>query len=139
MRILFLVTLTSYQRFELVIIPSSFLFGQILILIIGLNTIGSETWFIIGIPVLMGLTVSLFIGYFLKRKNMVHEMDQLESLFRVLVLTGGGVLIPLLLAQVFNLFTYYYIFSILSLIFSILGGTMSISCFLLFFYSRPIH
>ncbi|UCG89723.1 MAG: hypothetical protein JSU57_04405 [Candidatus Heimdallarchaeota archaeon] len=133
------MTLTSYQRFELVIIPSSFLFGQILILIIGLNTIGSETWFIIGIPVLMGLTVSLFIGYFLKRKNMVHEMDQLESLFRVLVLTGGGVLIPLLLAQVFNLFTYYYIFSILSLIFSILGGTMSISCFLLFFYSRPIH
>lgn len=133
------MTLTSYQRFELVLIPSSFLFSLILVLIFGLNIIGSETWVIMGIPVLLGFAISIFIGYFLKKRNMVHEITQLESLFRLLVLAGGGVLIPVLLAQVFELLPFSSIFSILSLIFSVLGCTMTISCFLLFWHTRPTH
>jgi len=134
-----LVTLTSYQRFELVLIPSSFLFSLILVLIFGLNIIGSETWVLMGIPVLLGFAISIFIGYFLKKRNMVHEITQLESLFRLLVLAGGGVLIPVLVAQVFELLTFSSIFSILSLIFSVLGCTMTISCFLLFWHTRTTH
>jgi len=133
------VTLTSYQRFELVLIPSSFLFSLILVLIFGLNIIGSETWVLMGIPVLLGFAISIFIGYFLKKRNMVHEITQLESLFRLLVLAGGGVLIPVLVAQVFELLTFSSIFSILSLIFSVLGCTMTISCFLLFWHTRTTH
>ncbi len=133
------MTLTSYQRFELVLIPSSFLFSLILVLIFGLNIIGSETWVLMGIPVLLGFAISIFIGYFLKKRNMVHEITQLESLFRLLVLAGGGVLIPVLVAQVFELLTFSSIFSILSLIFSVLGCTMTISCFLLFWHTRTTH
>lgn len=133
------MSLTSFQRFELVLIPSSFLFSLILVLMFGLTIIGSETWIIMGIPVLLGAIISIVIGYFLNKRNMVHEITQLESLFRLLVLAGGVALIPVLLAQTFKLLTLYSIFSILSLIFSVLGSTMTISCFLLFWYTRSTH
>ncbi len=134
-----MATLTSFQRFELVLIPSSFLFSQILVLIFGLNIIGSETWIIMGIPVLMGSLISIFIGYFLNQRNMVYEVKQLESLFRLLFLAGGGALIPLLLVQILDLLTVYSVFSLLSLIFSVLGGTMTISCFLLLRQTPSTH
>ncbi len=134
-----MATLTSFQRFELVLIPSSFLFSQILVLIFGLNIIGSETWVIMGIPVLMGSLISILIGYFLNQRNMVYEVKHLESFFRLLVLSGGGALIPLLLVQILDLINVYSVFSILSLIFSVLGGTMTISCFLLLRQTQSTH
>lgn len=134
-----LATLTSFQRFELVLIPSSFLFSQILVLLFGFNIIGSKTWVIMGIPVLFGSVISIIIGFFLNQRHMVHEIKHLESLFRLLVVVGGGVLIPLLIAQTLGFLTAYSIFSILSLFFSVLGGTMTISCFILLWYTRPIQ
>lgn len=131
-------TLTSLQRFELVLIPTCFLFSQILVLLFGFNFLGNETWVMMGIPVLLGSLISIIFGYFLNHKKILQEFKQLETLFRILVLSGGGALIPLLLAQNFNLLPLYSIFSILSLIFSTLGGTMTISCFLLFWHTRLI-
>jgi hypothetical protein len=132
-----LVTLTSFQRFELILIPCSFLFSQILVLLFGLNIIGSETWVIMGIPVLFGSLISIVIGVFLYQRQMVHDFKNLESLLRLIVFIGGALLIPLLLAQTLGLFTVYSIFSILSLIFSSLGGIMTISCVILLWHTRP--
>lgn len=134
-----MTTLTPFQRFELALIPISFLFSQILVLLFGLNIIGSETWIIMGIPVLLGSVISIVIGYFLNQRKMIQEAKQLESLFRLLVLAGGGALIPLLLAQILDLLTVFSVFSILALIFSVLGGTMTISCILLFWHTRIIQ
>ncbi|MFX0013505.1 MAG: hypothetical protein ACFFB2_14340 [Promethearchaeota archaeon] len=133
-----MITLTSFQRFELVLIPSSFLFSQILVFIFGFTIIGSETWIIMGIPVLVGLNISLPIGYIFQRKKKITNFKQLESIFRFLVLIGAGGLIPLLIAQYFELLSIYSIFSILSFILSLLGCTMTISCILLLWYSRTI-
>ncbi|MFX1536906.1 MAG: hypothetical protein ACFFDI_22030, partial [Promethearchaeota archaeon] len=55
------------------------------------------------------------------------------------VIIGGGALIPLLLAQNLNFISIYSIFSVLALIFSALGGTMTISCLLLFWQTRLIQ
>lgn len=131
--------LTSLQRFELVLIPTCFLFGQLLVLIFGLNFLGNETWSMMGIPVLLGAGISIIFGLYLNHKNMVQEFKQLETLLRILVIIGGGALIPLLLAQNLNLLSIYSIFSILTLIFSTLGGTISISCLLLFWQTRFIR
>ena len=92
-----------------------------------------------GIPVLLGAGISIIFGLYLNHKNMVQEFKQLETLLRILVIIGGGALIPLLLAQNLNLLSIYSIFSILTLIFSTLGGTISISCLLLFWQTRFIR
>ena len=134
-----MTTLTPFQRFELALIPISFLFSQILVLLFGLNIIGSETWIIMGFPVLLGSAISIVIGYFLNQRKMIQEVKQLESLLRLLVLAGGGALIPLLLAQILDLLTVFSVFSILALIFSVLGGTMTISCIFLFWHTRIIQ
>ncbi|MFW9904485.1 MAG: hypothetical protein ACFFFH_09145 [Candidatus Thorarchaeota archaeon] len=131
--------LTSLQRFELVLIPTCFLFSQFFVLIFGLNLLGNETWMMMGIPVLLGAGISIIFGLYLNHKKFVQEFKQLEILLRTLVIIGGGALIPLLLAQNFNFLSIYSIFSILSLIFSTLGGTMSISCLLLFWQTRFIQ
>jgi hypothetical protein len=134
-----LEALTSLQRFELVLIPTCFLFSQILVLIFGLNFLGNETWVVMGIPVLLGAGISIICGFFLNHRKLLQEFKQLEVVFRILVLAGGGALIPLLLAQNFNLLTINSIFPILSLIFSTLGGTMTISCFFLYWHTRLIQ
>jgi hypothetical protein len=92
-----------------------------------------------GIPVLLGSGISIIFGLYLNHKEVVKEVKQLETLLRVLVIIGGGVLIPLLLVQNLNLLSIYSIFSILALIFSTLGGTISISCLLLLWETRFIH
>ncbi|MFX0207593.1 MAG: hypothetical protein ACFFDT_16520 [Candidatus Hodarchaeota archaeon] len=131
--------LTSLQRFELVLIPTCFLFSQFLVLVFGLNLLGNETWVIMGIPVLLGSGISIIFGLYLNHKELVQEFKQLETLLRILVIIGGGALIPLLLVQNFNLLSLYSTFSILSLIFSTLGGTISTSCLLLFWQARFIQ
>ena len=131
--------LTSLQRFELVLIPMCFIFSQFLVLIFGLNFLGNETWVMMGIPILLGSGLSILFGLYLNHKEMVQEFKQLETLLRILVVIGGGALIPILLAQNFDLLSISSIFSMLSLIFSTLGGTMTISCFLLFWRTRLIQ
>ena len=131
--------LTSLQRFELVLIPTCFLFSQFLVLLFGLNLLGNETWVIMGIPVLLGSGISIIFGLYLNHKELIQEFKQLETLLRILVIIGGGALIPLLLVQNFDLLSIYSTFSILSLIFSTLGGTISISCLLLFWQTRFIQ
>ncbi|MFX1505539.1 MAG: hypothetical protein ACFFDC_05420 [Promethearchaeota archaeon] len=131
--------LTSLQRFELVLIPTCFLFSQFLVLLFGLNLLGNETWIIMGIPVLLGSGISIIFGLYLNHKEFIQEFKQLETLLRILVIIGGGALIPLLLVQNFNLLSIYSTFSILSLIFSTLGGTISVSCLLLFWQTRFIQ
>ena len=131
--------LTSLQRIELVLIPTCFLFSQFLVLIFGLNFLGNETWVMMGIPILLGSGISILFGLYLNHKKMVQKFNQLETLLRILVIIGGAALIPLLLAQNFALLSIYSIFSILSLIFSTLGGTMTISCFILFWQTRFIQ
>lgn len=131
--------LTSLQRFELALIPTCFIFSQILVFIFGLNFLGNETWVMMGIPIFLGSGLSLLFGLYLNHKEFVQEFKQLETLLRSLVIIGGGALIPILLAQNFNLLSVSSIFSILSLIFSTLGGTMSISCFLFFWQTRLIQ
>ena len=131
--------LTALQRFELVLIPTCFIFSQLLVLIFGLNFLGNETWGMMGIPTLFGFGFSILFGLYLNHKEIIQEFKQLETLLRILVILGGGALIPILLVQNFNLLPVNSIFSILSLIFSTLGGTMTISCFLLLRQTRFIH
>jgi hypothetical protein len=131
--------LTLLQRIELVLIPTCFLFSQFLVLIFGLNFLGNETWIMMGIPVLLGSGISLIFGLYLNHKEFIQDFKQLETLLRILVIIGGGALIPLLLAQNFSFISIYSIFSILALIFSTLGGTMTISCLLLFWQTRLIQ
>ncbi|MFX1515656.1 MAG: hypothetical protein ACFFC6_05045 [Promethearchaeota archaeon] len=131
--------LTTLQRLELVLIPTCFIFSQLLVLIFGLNFLGNETWGMMGIPILFGSVFSILFGLYLNHTEIIQEFKQLETLLRILVILGGGALIPILLVQNFNLLPVDSVFSILSLIFSTLGGTMTISCFLLFWQTRFIH
>lgn len=134
-----MATLTSFQRFELILIPICFILSLLLILIFGLTIIGNQTLVIMGIPVLVGSGISIFIGYLLNQRNLIRDFNQLELLLRLLVLGGGGALIPLLLTQLLEIFTGYFIFSVLSLVFSLLGGIMSISCLLFLWRTRSIQ
>lgn len=134
-----MVVLTTLQRFELILIPISFLFSLLLLFIFGISIIGSQTLVIMGIPVLLGSVISIVIGYLLNQRKSIQDFNQLETLFRLLVLGGGGVLIPILLIQLLELFTGYFILSVLSLVFSLLGGLISISCFLLLWRLRSIQ
>ena len=134
-----MVTLTSFQRFELILIPISFILSLLLMLIFSLALIGNQTLNIMGIPVLLGSGISILIGYLLNQRNLIQDFKQLEMLFRLLVLGGSGVLIPLLLTQILEVFTGFFIFSVLSLVFSLLGGIMSISCLLLLWRARSIQ
>ncbi len=131
-----MVILTFFQRFELILIPISFILSLILMLIFGLAIIGNQILDIMGIPVLLGSGISILIGYLLNRRNLIQDFKQLEIMFRLLVLGGGGILIPLLLIQLLEIFSGYFIFSVLSLVFSLLGGIMSISCVLLLWRVR---
>ncbi len=134
-----MVTLTSFQRFELILIPISFILSLLLMLIFSLAIIGNQTLDIMGIPVLLGSGISILIGYLLNQRNLIQDFKQLEILFRLLVLGGGGVLIPLLLTQLLEVLTGYFILSVLSLVFSLLGGIMSISSLLLLWRARSIQ
>jgi hypothetical protein len=125
-----LTDLTSFQRLELILIPIIFLMSLIFILLMGLNIIGSEVWIIMGVPFLLGSIIGSIIVYLVKKQNFLNEFNQLEKLFRILVVGGGLALIPLLIIQILGFFSFNFVFSILALIFSLIGTTMGITCIL---------
>ena len=125
-----LTDLTSFQRLELFLIPIVFLMSLIFILLMGLNIIGSEIWSIMGVPFLLGSIIGGFIVFIVKKKKFINDFNQLEKLFRVLVVVGGLALIPLLIIQILGSFNVNLVFSILALIFSLIGTTMGLTCIL---------
>jgi hypothetical protein len=132
-------TLTYLQQLELAFIPIFFLLSQILIFLFGLTMIGEEKWIFMGIPILSGSTLSIIASFLLNHRRPINEFSQLESFFRILVFGGGGAIIIVLFFQVIGLLTGSLIFTVLSLVFSTLGGLMTISCLLLLYRARPKH
>ncbi len=122
--------LTSFQRLELFLIPIIFLLSLIFILLMGLNIIGIEVWNIMGIPLLFGSIIGSFIVYIVSKHELLYNFNQLEKLFRILVVGGALALIPLLLVQILGFFSFTLIFSILAFMFSLIGTTMGITCIL---------
>lgn len=131
-----LTVITPFQKFELIAIPIVLVFSQIMILLFGITLIGNELLIIMGMPILLGSLISIFIVYLITRKYFISEFSQIERLFRILVLGGGGALIPFLLAQILDLLTEYLIFPILSFIFSLISGIMIISCLYLLYSTQ---
>ncbi|MFX0170961.1 MAG: hypothetical protein ACFE9L_03490 [Candidatus Hodarchaeota archaeon] len=129
-------TLTYFQQLELVLIPTFFLLSQIFIFLFGLTMIGEEMWIFLGIPILSGSILSIFVSFLLNHRNPINEFSQLESFFRILIFGGGGAIIIVLLFQIIGLLAGSLIFTILSLVFSTLGGLMTISCLLLLYRAK---
>lgn len=101
--------------------------------------IGSEVLSIIGIPVLIGLIIGSFFVLIIKKKYFIFDFPFLEKLFRLLVIIGGLILIPLILTQILGYISSNMIFSILALIFSLIGTIMGITCLMLLYHNSLIH
>ncbi len=101
--------------------------------------IGSEVLSIIGIPVLIGLIIGSFFVFIIKTKFFIFDFLFLEKLFRLLVIIGGLILIPLILTQVLGYISSNMIFSILALIFSLIGTIMGITCLMLLYHNSLTH
>ncbi|MHA2278860.1 MAG: hypothetical protein ACXAC2_24030 [Candidatus Kariarchaeaceae archaeon] len=128
--------LSSFQRLELILIPVSFFFSLIFIFLIGLIIIGHETWDIMGVPIILGSIIGIIIVFILKQKKLINSFNQLETLFRILVIIGGVALIPMIIGQMIMNVDINIIFSFLALIFSSLGSIMGITCVLLLYSSN---
>ncbi len=131
--------LTIFQRLELLLIPIFLIFGQFMVIFIVSIFAEEELWPLIVIPMIFGYLFSLIIAYFLHRKQYLQEFKQIEQFFRVLVIIGGILLIPILLAQFLTLMTVFLTFLVLSLIFSLISGLMTISCLVLLYRIRFIR
>jgi hypothetical protein len=134
-----LTDLTSFQRLELILIPSTFLLSLVFIFLLGLNMIGSEVLSIIGIPVLLGLIIGSLFVLIIKTKYFIYDFLSLEKLFRLLVIIGGLILIPLILTQILGYISSNMIFSFLALIFSLIGTIMGITCLMLLYHNSFTH
>lgn len=128
--------LTSFQRLELILIPVTFFFSLIFIFLIGLIIIGHETWDIMGVPIILGSIIGIIVVFILKQKKLIISFNHLETLFRILVIIGGITLIPMIIGQMIMVVDTNIIFSLLTLIFTLLGSIMGITCVLLLHYSR---
>ncbi|MFW9780123.1 MAG: hypothetical protein ACFFE8_14830 [Candidatus Heimdallarchaeota archaeon] len=122
--------LTTFQRFELVIIPLSFSFSELVMLSLASMFLGKEALSLVGIPFLVGVTLSLPIVVVLNRGQWLDSFQRLETLLRFLVMLGGAALVPVLLSQLVISFSGYEVFFFLALIFSALGATITLSCLL---------
>ena len=127
--------LSSFQRLELILIPVTFFFSLIFIFLIGLIIIGHETWDIMGVPIILGSIIGIIVVFILKQKKLISSFNQLETLFRILVIIGGVALIPMIIGQMIMIVDINMIFSFLALIFASLGSIMGITCVLLLYSS----
>ncbi len=127
--------LTSFQRLELILIPVAFFFSMIFIFLIGLIIIGLETWNIMGVPIILGSIIGIIVVFILIKKKLIISFNQLETLFRILVIIGGVALIPMIIGQMVMIIDTNMIFSFLALIFTSLGSIMGITCVLLLYSS----
>ena len=123
--------LTPFQRFELIFIPIIVLLSQVFILLFGLNMIGENIINTMGYPSAFGYLLGGIVVYILDRKKPIRNILQVERIVRSLAVLGALLLIPIILIQNFNIIPILTIFSVLSLIFAILGGILSFFCLLL--------
>ena len=128
MDVILLPSVTTFQKMELILIPTIFLFSQVLILLFGLSIIGEETWIIMGIPMLTGAIFSVIFLILIQKHIKIEEFRQLEVFFRVLTILGGIAIVLILAIQIFLHETGYVIFSLQTLIISVIGYVMSILC-----------
>lgn len=132
-------SLTTFQRFELVIIPISFSLSELFMLSLASMFLGDDALSVLGVPFVVGITVSLPILAILDRGQWFESFQRLETVLRLLVVVGGAALVPVLLSQLVMPFSGYQIFFFLALIFSALGGTITLSCLLVLWRSMSIQ
>jgi hypothetical protein len=125
--------LTIFQSIELVLIPITFVFSQVLVLFFGYSIIGNDIWTIIGIPMGFGVIIALGFSIVLIQNKTLTEFSQLEVLLRWLTIIGGIVLIIIIISQIVVLLPEMTIIPLLSLIISIIGNIMTLMC-TYFFY-----
>ncbi|MFW9853869.1 MAG: hypothetical protein ACFFFG_02370 [Candidatus Thorarchaeota archaeon] len=131
--------LTTFQRFELLIIPLSFLLSEFFMLSLASMFLGKDALSIVGIPFLGGVTLSLPIVAVLNHGQWLDSFQRLETLLRFLVMIGGAALVPVLLSQFVISFSGYEVFFFLALIFSALGATITLSCLLVLWRGLAIE
>ncbi len=122
--------ISAFQKAELILIPLTFLFSQILILLFGLEIIGAETWTLMGIPMLIGGLIATSLIVVINKSLEITEFKHLEQLIRGITIIGGMVFILILGIQIVLQITGILVFSLLSLIISIIGDIMTIECIL---------
>ena len=122
--------ISTFQKMELVLIPITFVFSQFLIILFGLSILGDDTWTLMGIPMGIGGLVATIILIVLNTNTEISEFRHLEVLFRIITIIGGVVFILILGLQIIFQVTGLMIFSLLSLVISIIGDMMTIHCIL---------
>ena len=125
-----LISVTAFQKLELILIPTIFIFSQILILLFGLSILGKEIWIIMGTPMMLGAILSVIASIIILNYFQMVEFRQLEIIFRVLAILGGIAIIFVIIIQIVLADSGYVIFSLQTLIISVIGDIMTILCIL---------
>lgn len=120
--------ISTFQTAELVLIPITFVFSQILIILFGLSIIGEHTWTLMGVPMVVGGLIATSLIIVGNNKVEINEFRQLEIMFRIIAIIGGVLFILILGLQIIFQATGILIFSLLSLVISIIGDMMTIQC-----------
>lgn len=120
--------ITSFQLFELIIIPTTILLSLLFMFVVGASFIGESFLNVMGIPTILGIIISLCIIILLFKQNYIVEFSQIETLFRVLAITGGGLVIPLTFLQLNGLLNIQILISLLTLIFTAISGIFALVC-----------
>ncbi len=120
--------ISTFQTAELVLIPITFVFSQILIILFGLSIIGEHTWTLMGVPMVVGGLIATSLIIVGNNKVEINEFRQLEIMFRIIAIIGGVLFISILGLQIIFQATGILIFSLLSLVISIIGDMMTIQC-----------
>ncbi|MHA1542077.1 MAG: hypothetical protein ACTSQH_03800 [Candidatus Hodarchaeales archaeon] len=125
-----MISVTAFQKLELILIPTIFIFSQILILLFGLSILGEEIWIIMGTPMMLGAILSVIASIIILNYFQMVEFRQLEIIFRVLAILGGIAIIFVIIIQIVLADSGYVIFSLQTLIISVIGDIMTILCIL---------
>lgn len=123
--------LTWFQYLELILIPISFIFGQIMIFLFGISIIGQQMLIVMGIPMILGLLTASILNFLLLQRIELNAFSQMELIFRVLTVIGGVLLIFIISLQILLDATSLDIISLMALIISTIGDMMSIICLIL--------
>jgi len=120
--------LTRFQYLELILIPITFVSGQIMILLFGVSIIGEQMFSVMGIPMILGFLVAVILIILLLHKITLKEFSEMEIIFRVLTIVGGILLIVIISSQIVLNATSLDIIPFMALIISTIGDMMSIIC-----------
>ncbi len=120
--------LSAFQTAELILIPLTFFFSQIIIILFGLEIIGENTWILMGIPIGIGVLVAIVLLVVVNNAVTINEFRQLEVMFRIITIIGGILFILILGIQIVFQITGILIFSLLTLVISIIGDIMTFQC-----------